>query len=345
MKTKGRLLELDCLRGFAAIFVVLFHTTLGFPAANFGFKFGCTGVELFFLISGFVIFLTIEKTSSAKDFLLSRFSRLFPAYWVCVSITALAIVSWTLLTKSPLTFPTFKDYVINLTMIQYYFGVKNIDGSYWTLTMELLFYLFILIVYLLKKLHKIEIIGYFVVLTCLLNQTFLKFNFHLVYDLLNGYLPLINYFPLFIAGIIFYRIKFYKISLSRAILLLLCFITQVLLFEHAGISPVVMTQFQYAIIVFVYFIIFLLYSYGYLHFIINNVALFLGKISYSLYLIHQYITYYLLIPLLTHSKHFHLNPNIVVFCIALPLVVVLAALINKYVEIPAMRYLRNRSRV
>ncbi len=325
--------------------MVLVHTTHTFPIANWGFKFGGTGVDLFFLISGFVIFLTIEKTTSYKDFLLSRFSRLYPAYWACVTITALAIVTWTLLIKAPLTFPRFKDYLINLTMIHGFFGVKSIDGSYWTLGIELLFYLFILVVYLLKKLPKIEIIGYFVVLICLVNQLFLKSYSPPVYDILSGYVPIIKYFPLFIAGIVFYRIKFYKLSFSRATLLIFCFITQVLFTEQTDRSQVVgMTRFQYSLIVFIFFIIFLLYCYNYLHFIVNRVALFLGKISYSLYLIHSYITVYLLIPLLTHSKHFHLNPNIVIFCIALPLVIILAALINRYIEMPAMKYLRNRKR-
>ena len=341
MKTKRRLLELDCLRGYAALAVVLVHTTHPYPIANLGFKFGGYGVDLFFLISGFVIFLTIEKTINYKDFLLSRFSRLYPAYWACVTITAAAIVMWTLFTKAPLSFPRLSDYMVNLTMIHGYFGIRSIDGSYWTLSIELTFYLFILVIFLWKKLHQIEIIGYCVILFCLLNQLSFKFYARHVYDLLNGYLPILNYFPLFIAGIVFYRIKFDKISFSRAILLFICYITQILFTEQGDRTQVVqITRFQYSIIIFIFFIIFLLYCYGYLGFIVNRVALFLGKISYSLYLIHQYITCYLLLPLLTHSKHFHLNPNIAVFCIALPLVIGLAALINRYIEVPAMRYMR-----
>ena len=343
MKAKGRLLELDCLRGYAAIAVVLVHTTHTFPVAQFGFKFGGYGVDLFFLISGFVIFLTTEKTANYKDFLFSRFSRLFPAYWACVTITTLAIITWTLLTHGHLTYPRFTDYLINLTMIQGYLGVRNIDGSYWTLSVELSFYLFILIVFLLKKLHKIEVIGYFVVLVCLINYLFFKNHLRPVYDFLTQYLLIINYFPLFIAGIVFYKIKFYKINLLRATLLVFCFITQILFTEQIDRSQVVgITQFQYATIIFIFFATFLLYCYGRLNFVVNNAALFLGKISYSLYLIHQYIACYLLLPWLTHSKHFHLNPNIVIFCIALPLVLMLATLINKYIEVPAMLYLRRK---
>src|ERR1700679_1685854 len=94
MNVKGRLLELDCLRGIAVTLVITFHFTLNEPNLRRYFRFDCAGVELFFMISGFVIFLTIEKTTNYKDFLLSRFSRLFPAYWTCVTLTTLFIICW-----------------------------------------------------------------------------------------------------------------------------------------------------------------------------------------------------------------------------------------------------------
>ena len=71
----ARVVELDALRGLAALAVVAFHyTTLygelyghsGPPPLSFGF--GNYGVHLFFLISGFVIFMTLERTRSAMDF-------------------------------------------------------------------------------------------------------------------------------------------------------------------------------------------------------------------------------------------------------------------------------------
>lgn len=228
-------------------------------------------------------------------------------------------------------------------MIQSYFNVKNIDGSYWTLVIELTFYLFILTVYLMKGLNKIEIVGYCVVSACWINQLFFKAHALIIYNLLSNYLPIINYFPLFIAGIVFYRIKFDKITFLKAILLVFCFTTQAFVTEQTERLYIAeITRLQYVTIVFSFFMIFLLYCYGYLHFIVNRVALFLGKISYSLYLIHQYIAYNLLIPILTSSRHFHFNANVVIFCIALPLVILLATLINRYIEIPAMQYLRKR---
>lgn len=340
MKVKGRLLELDCLRGLAALFVVLFHFAVGQPEARV-FAWGCMGVELFFMISGFVIFMTIEKTASYKQFLLSRFARLYPAYWTCVTLTTLAIISWSLLANVPLTFPGLKDYLVNLTMFQYYFKVKDIDGVYWTLIIELLFYLFILIIYLLKKTHQTEFISCLVVLFCLGFGVILRATLPNVYITAVKYLPILTYFPLFTAGIVFYKIKFYKISAFRVMLVALCFVTQILLFQYTGKIEFV-SQLQYALIISAFFGLLFLYCFDHLKFIINSITLFLGKISYSLYLIHGYISIHLLIPILTHSKIFHINFWIAILFLVGPIVLIIATLINRFIEVPAMSYLKKR---
>src|SRR5688572_13967921 len=88
--------ELDSLRGIAALCVVLFHFTFGYDnglkileEGKFYFTYGYLGVHLFFLISGFVILMTLEKTKSSADFFVSRFSRLYPAYWTAIILTVL----------------------------------------------------------------------------------------------------------------------------------------------------------------------------------------------------------------------------------------------------------------
>src|SRR5689334_5092656 len=96
-----RLLELDALRGIAVLGVMFFHyTTLYMSAYDptptlFDFCFGQHGIHLFFIISGFVIYMTLEK-SSPMDFIVSRFSRLYPAYWAGILLTSLAINAFTL---------------------------------------------------------------------------------------------------------------------------------------------------------------------------------------------------------------------------------------------------------
>jgi peptidoglycan/LPS O-acetylase OafA/YrhL len=81
----NRFLELDALRGIAVFLVLLSHYTWAYDyhfqslsEHSFHFSHGEFGVQVFFMISGFVIFMTIEKTQSIKDFIISRFSRLYP---------------------------------------------------------------------------------------------------------------------------------------------------------------------------------------------------------------------------------------------------------------------------
>jgi peptidoglycan/LPS O-acetylase OafA/YrhL len=86
--TTNRLQGLDALRGIAAIAVVLTHYTFGFsifiqahrPGLLFNVINGHFGVNLFFIISGFVIFMTLERSANLSDFSISRFARLWPAY-------------------------------------------------------------------------------------------------------------------------------------------------------------------------------------------------------------------------------------------------------------------------
>src|SRR5215467_4825559 len=92
-----RVNEIDLLRFLAALSVVLFHYSFrGYaadsmslmpypPLAPFA-KYGGLGVELFFMISGFVILMTAAN-GSLKGFVASRFVRLYPAFWTCCTIT------------------------------------------------------------------------------------------------------------------------------------------------------------------------------------------------------------------------------------------------------------------
>ena len=130
------MVELDALRGLAALqsspsttrrIITTKSATPSrwasvFPAGNYG-------VQLFFLISGFVIFMTLERTRTAMDFVVSRFSRLFPAYWAAMAITAAVVYSIGLPSqKLPL-----HDFLLDLTMVQEILGAEHLDGSYWTL--------------------------------------------------------------------------------------------------------------------------------------------------------------------------------------------------------------------
>jgi len=199
IKAKNRLLELDAFRGIAAVLVVLFHFTY---SNDFGgiFKFGVTGVDLFFIISGFVIFLTLEKVATWRQFAVNRLSRLLPTYWTCVTITFLVKISFEHLGFVAM----LSAYFANLTMFQLnVFKIQDIDGSYWTMTVEMIFYIFMLLIFQFKFLKYITWIGLITTVLCFIYGTFLKLHYPQIHSSLGSHLPLINHFPLFFAGILF----------------------------------------------------------------------------------------------------------------------------------------------
>ena len=93
-----RIAFLDGLRGVAIVGVLIFHGFVCYPenlpfGDKFGFaplRFGWVGVQLFFLISGFVIFMTLEQCQSLRQFAAKRWLRLFPAMLVA-SLIILAL--------------------------------------------------------------------------------------------------------------------------------------------------------------------------------------------------------------------------------------------------------------
>ena len=109
-----------------------------FPTLHRFTAYGIFGVPLFFVISGFVILMS-AWSRDVPAFVASRVGRLFPAYWVAVLATG-ALLVW--------IWPDGKDVgtsrvLANLTMLQSAFGAGNLDGVYWTLWVELRFYVLV----------------------------------------------------------------------------------------------------------------------------------------------------------------------------------------------------------
>ena len=108
-----------------------------FPTLNEFTRYGYLGVELFFIISGFVILMTAYNRP-VERFTASRVARLFPAYWAAIVLT----IGLQLLWHSGRQ-PSFVDNLLNFTMVQGAFDATNVQGAFWTLWIELKFYLLI----------------------------------------------------------------------------------------------------------------------------------------------------------------------------------------------------------
>lgn len=287
---KSRIEALDALRGISALIVVFGHYTyvsshLYYPGifkdSLFNFSKQELGVLSFFVLSGFVIFMSLEKVRGAKEFMIKRFIRLYPTFWLCLLLTTFFSFFQP---NVHLRVNSLLQFVANLTMfpvmIPDVYGAKFIDGSYWSLCPELFFYFFMATWLFFQKLNKIKIIG------CI--WVFLSF---IVFVLgINGSkidVVSLRFSSLFFSGIIFYLMWKHKRERAKKmnyIILIINFILANIMLLGDWIDRVFLA---------VVFIVFFMQSRSLLP-KAPSFLLFLGKISYPWYLLHQSIGYLIL---------------------------------------------------
>jgi peptidoglycan/LPS O-acetylase OafA/YrhL len=205
-----RLPALDLLRFTAATAVVLYHYISCFPtpveaagvavsAASAVTRYGYLGVDLFFIISGFVI-LWSSQNRTPMAFAESRAGRLFPSFWVAMMLAALAIVALPH-TAAAVDLPAITAPLLagNATMIPGVIGVQMIDGAYWTLEIEIRFYALVFCLLLLRQMRRVEVWLHLWLAAALLCATFEM-------PWAVRFLALEPYGPLFAAGCFFYLV-------------------------------------------------------------------------------------------------------------------------------------------
>ena len=152
-KPRKQIMALDGLRAFACLAVILFHINLWgrfvwhplhgiYDFLNPILTFGESGVELFFLLSGFLLFLPYAKSllfdgtwPSLRRFYLRRVFRIIPAYYVALFLMILFF-------QPRLLHPRFWSEVVTFLTFRMSFGLsQNVNGSFWTLAVEFQFYL------------------------------------------------------------------------------------------------------------------------------------------------------------------------------------------------------------
>jgi peptidoglycan/LPS O-acetylase OafA/YrhL len=148
----SRMHALDGLRLICALSVAGYHYSVSWridgvnlpeyhlPAASHVLVYGFLGVEVFFLISGFVIGMSAWNRTP-RQFAAARAARLYPAFWACVVISAAVMTVLPVTGGVPSSSsPTVRQVLVNLTMLAEPMGVPLVDSVYWTLWAELRFY-------------------------------------------------------------------------------------------------------------------------------------------------------------------------------------------------------------
>ena len=268
--------------------------------------------------------MSLKKINTSIDFIINRISRLYPTYWTCVTFTYIVMC----LTKHE---ANFDQYLANMTMFQFYFRFSDLDGPYWTMIIEMIFYICIVFLFHFGKIRYISLFGIAAVLISLLAATFYN---HKPIDYVLRAIPFLQFVPLFFSGILFYKtFTENQRHWGRYLLLLLCFMAQIYLFPVVGRAHFYISQTEYVFCISAYYLLFILFVNYKLRFIVNSVTVFFGKISFALYLIHQFISKQVILPYLLETLHL----NFFLSClICLVIVIGLASLVTFYIEAPAI---------
>ncbi len=330
---RGRLGQVDALRGVAALAVALFHFTSRFvelygsgQTPLVAVRHGHLGVNLFFIISGFVIFMTLARTQRPMDFIVSRFSRLFPSYWAAIVLTFLVML-WLGLPHKAVG---LKDALANFLMIHGIFGVPHVDGVYWTLEVEMLFYAGMFLLYRLRWLGQTHwvLLG---MLGVRLLYTVMERVWGIDLPWIAFRLLILQYIPWFSLGICIYQLSQTSPAQSRAWPL---GVATAAILTLAIVESVLMGALALAFASMVF-----LAASGHLRWLEWPVFIWLGAISYPLYLLHENIGWSVQLRLLAAGV-----PIDVTILLVLALALAAATAMTHSVERPAMRWIRERYR-
>ena len=305
--------SVQAFRGIAIIMVVVFHYISRVPekvlyGRNLGlaeyFSFGWIGVYLFFIISGYSIGSSLDRSKNASHFLSKRFARIYPAFVIAstvifisiqfVDVPTFEIGEWSFNTEPV----TGIDYFFTMFFFPRDFGFLWVDGVFWTLLVEIKFYFYVALLYFFGiSLHSsrsfisvLVVMSFLWMITLILNLVILELILRKVF--------LAPFWPFFMLGYYFKRL--HSFSASIFLLYLICnlvvFFTavhkpnpfevplqSVIIFGVCAFAMLYMVSTEYsssqkARVILVR---------GKLQESILALLAFVGKYSYSWYLIHQ----------------------------------------------------------
>ena len=315
---------LDILRGLAAMAVVLTHYTsyclMEFGEVPFHLprETGYYAVLLFFMISGFVIYFSVERSETWRDFAISRLTRLYPAYWTTLTIVVVAEV---LVFGNPHMW--WGGYLSNMTMLQEFLGYENYDVVYWSLTVELAFYLIIGILFKAGLLQRIGTVALIWLALSWIGILLEKYIDQPMPTVLTRYL-IVKYVPFFLLGIMLYLIRKRGVSGQRTMIIVAAFAT--IWMMHSLVEFTVSLA-LYASAAFAVS--------GSRQYLVSPILRWLGAISYSLYLVHRNLGYLALTEMHKHGLQAWMALLLVIFA-----ALALASFVTYFVERPVCSYLR-----
>lgn len=277
-KKTDRVTELDLMRFVAALAVVIYHwigPEWGLGAYHIT-QLGYLGVELFFLISGFVILWTATG-KTGYEFVASRLARLYPSFWICLFL-AIALTGWDSYTPQQI--------LANVTMIPDPLRQTPVDQVYWTLFVEMKFYAMVFFLIIARQMKHIErwLAGWLVLtVAAMIPAASGALNF----------VTLGGFSAFFAGGCYLYLVRSGGLTLSRGIGLLASLaagIHHVVTHVDGNVrQPMAHVEFALAGVVTAQYLIFLLVALRVVRLPKFKTLTVLGAMTYPLYLVHYRI--------------------------------------------------------
>ena len=333
-----RIVELDSLRAIAALNLVLFHFThvyavkYGYTSPlGFEFPFGKYGVQLFFMLSGFVNAMTLLRKRKPSDFLAARIIRICPTYW-SVIVVNLLIVGIAPLT---LTSFTFDQVSANLTIMPNLFGYQCMEPVTWTLQIEVLFYLMILGMFVTGALENpFRTVMAFLALalvTCS-SINYLTPRSHdpmlLGWMIICRELMILEYLPLFFVGVLLNEIRCQRGRLSLNVIGIFCSLFVFHFVDRLDHNPLASL---------ILFLLLAASAYGKVPILRCRPLVFISSISYALYLLHNNLG----CVFIYHVNHAGVPPWLSMI-LGIGFVIAVSALVTFKIEGPLTAWLRGR---
>jgi peptidoglycan/LPS O-acetylase OafA/YrhL len=343
-----RINYLDGHRGLAILLVIFFHAFYAWSEilpyqdsfAEFPlFKFGSLGVQLFFLLSGFVILMTLEKCNTVTDFIYQRWLRLFPAMLIC---SIVIFFSSGFFFERPLGEPIAKNLIPGLIFIEPYILTKitgvsfqGLESVFWSLYIEFKFYVIAAFLYFLLGRKKL-VFSLFLCTTAwffsaqlnqLTENTFIFYIFSLS-DVLG-----FKYFGWFASGAAFYLSTKSEGDFWYRVGVVGCVISSSILAisdNSLVISDNRLAAFFAAIGISLLFAVSLV-SERLQSMLSHKFLLFLGFISYPLYLLHENMMISIILKL---SPYLPTQISFILPVFAICFISFISLIIVKYIEKP-----------
>ncbi len=347
MKTEtNRIESIDALRGFAAICVLAIHA-IGesrdiYPKfIEYLIQNGGLGVQLFFVISGFSMFLTLGRNPTLDNknifsFYLRRIFRIMPLF-LCVLIFSFILKNY-ILNLSEISIGNFLAHLFIIDSFNPYWMSNGIIGVEWTISVEMIFYFFVPVFFKYIKNKKDSIIVFIssIIISSIYVKVMLGLNPTPNSELWKYFLykNLMFQLPVFLSGFILYYTIFPKKEIRSKKLnrLILPIISLTILF------PYLLTFNKYALVSILFVLVcYFFYKYP-IKLFVNKYTSYLGKISFSVYLLHLYaiqvstaiIKYYGILDNTLFYYNIHLILSIII-------VILMASITYKFVEEPGIK--------